>query len=233
MFMDNPEIGPGQANDFQGNNLACAVRLASRQFAGELTLDHAGPRERKAAEKRLRQLEAEFAVLQQGVERRTREMAMIVFTIYYDGLYRLHGQTFKEYIRDNLNWTKARQRIYQLLDYGRTLQELTTHVVTLPSEGQARILAKLPLPERLPAWKQAVETTKSPGHVSMAHLNTVVARYAGPRINRSRKATAEKSKVIALLRRWAELGRYTELRNVANECAALLREAPGVAHSEL
>src|SRR3982751_1299883 len=57
MFMGNPEIGACRADEFYATGLACAVRLASRRFVSELAIDHAGPKERRAAEKRLRQLE--------------------------------------------------------------------------------------------------------------------------------------------------------------------------------
>ena len=226
MFMGSPEIGPGVA-EYKSTGLDCAVRLATRRFAGELAIDHAGPKERKAAEKRLRQLESEFEALKQGVEHRVRQMALIIHTIHSEALYRVRGQTFDEYIRKQCKWQKSRQRAYQLLKYGRMLQELTTHVVTLPSDAQARVLGKLPPPEWLPAWKQAVETSTTPGRVTTAHLSRIVHAHCGRRAERPSPDIAEKQRILATLRGWAEQGRRSDLQEILRECENLLKLSAG------
>lgn len=223
MFMDHPEIAPLRADRFFQTCFVYAIRLGARRMVQEMAMDHAGPKERKAAEKWLRQLEGELAVLHEGVEHRVLQMALIIHTIHSQGLYRLRNQTFDQYLRKQCKWVRSRQRAYQLLDYGRTVHELTTRVDTLPTEAQVRKqLAKLPLPERLSAWKEALSTSKSPGHVTNADLQKVVARYREPRINHSNGVAAEKSKIMKTLNCWAEQGRDADLRDVANQCAGLL-----------
>jgi hypothetical protein len=226
MFMGNPEIGSRRADDFYTTGLACAIRLATRRFAEELAIDHAGPKERKAAEKRLRQLELEFEALKQGVENRVRQMALIIHTIHSEALYRVRGQTFDEYIRKQRKWQQSRQRAYQLLKYGRMLQELTTHVVTLPSDAQARVLGKLPPPEWLPAWRQAVETSSTLGRVTMAHLEKIVHASRSQVERPTQGISAEEARIVATLRRWKKQGNLTSLSNIRRECDDLL--PPGV-----
>lgn len=228
MFMGNPELGSHRADDFHATSLTFAVRLAARRFAGELAIDQAGPKERKAAERKLRQLEAEFEALQQGVEHRVRQQALIILAIHSEALYRVRGQTFNEYIRKQFKWEKSRQRAYQLLDYGRTLQEMTTRVDILPSEGQVRKqLAKLPLPERLPAWKQAVETSTTPGRVTMVHLKKVVHAHRGQVEAPSQRISGEKARIVATLRRWTKLGHTTDVSDIRRECDNLLPSSAG------
>jgi hypothetical protein len=227
MFMDNPQIGLGQDDDFFATGLDCAVRLATRRFAGEVAINHAGPKERKAAEKRLRQLESEFEALKQGVEHRVRQMALIIHTIHSEGLYRLRNQTFDDYIRQQWKWKDSRQRAYQLLDYGRTLGELTTHVDTLPSELQSRALAKLPLLDRLPAWRKAVETSTALGRVTMAHLKKVVHAHCGQIEPLSQGVPAEKTRMLATLKRWSKLGHRNEIHEIMSECENLLQTSSG------
>ena len=228
MFMGNSEVGSKRAADFFATGLDCAVRRATCQFAGELAIDHAGPKQRKAAEQRLRQLMAEYAALQQGVEKRVLQQALIILEIHSKALYRLHHQTFDEFLRKQMKWENSRQRAYQLLDYGRTLHELTTHVDTLPSELQVRKeLAKIPLPERLLVWKQAVETSTTPGRVTMAHLSRVARAYRGRAERVSPEVAAEKHRVIAILRGWAEEDRRSDLEEIMRECESLLRPSAG------
>lgn len=228
MFMDNPQVGLRGADDLFATGLGCAVRLATRRFAGELAIDHAGPKDRKAAERRLRQLESEFEALQKGVEHRVRQMALIIHTIHSEALYRVRGQTFDEYIRKQWNWKNSRQRAYQLLKYGRVLQELSTCGDTLPSDLQAREITRLPLPKWLPAWKQAVETSTTPGRVTMAHLRKIVHDHCGRRAERvSPDLAAEKQRILAMLRGWAEQGRRADLHEIIRECENLLNRSAG------
>jgi hypothetical protein len=229
MFMDNPEIAALPADRFFQTGFVYAVRLGAQRMVREMEMDHAGPKERKVPEKRLRQLEREFAVLQEGVEHRVLQMALIIHAIHFEGLYRLRNQTFDEYLRKQCKWVRSRQRAYQLLDYGRTIRELTTHVDTLPTEAQVRKqLAKLPRPDRLPSWKQALQTSTIPGRVTMAHLKKVVDSSRVQIEPPSHNTVGEKAKVIAILERWTKRGHRNELHEIMRECERLLQLPDGI-----
>jgi hypothetical protein len=119
------------------------------------------------------------------------DVGIALATIREERLYRTGYSTFEQYCRDR--WEFGARQAYRLCAAAEAIggwRNATPGSQTVPilpdSEKQVRALLRLPAPERLPVWRQAVERSQNgrpSSRVVEELVNAILGKAKGERLN--------------------------------------------------